>query len=711
MRKSILLVSLGVLSIAAAVQARPRHAKKAGQVAAEFYQSRNRLPIRPVSIAEPKLVYKGSVGMSRQSAEEEASYYVFNIGEGGGFVIVSGDDRVAPVIGYSTTASFDPGNMPDNMRGWLSECERIIAYAQTLPENPYPVAKIRAAAEDSVRPMVTTQWGQGNPYNMRCPRIGRENALTGCVATAMAQIMKYHKWPERAPEGTGGYLVSGKPKTINDMSEEFETFDWDKMRDSYKKFGSDPQKEAVANLMAACGAGVWMQYESGASGAYVSDVATSLVQNMGYDENVSYVLRDAFPNDEWLNLIKSELREGRPVLYAGSSNAMGAHAFVCDGYDGNGLFHINWGWDGMDDGYFNLDLLAPATVGYAGFSYSQEAIVGIQKPAKESVPRGNEGLVVRSFTPENDEFKQGGPLKFRVSVQNESLTSINFQLGFELRDEAGKAAETVALDSIFKLDPYYYYPRIQFTKENFSIKPGTYKLQFIYKETGETKWKDIPFKGYETLSGKNVSLVATESELKWVYDTFDGVTGEMTGYILSSGKQLVGAVYKIHNSGNAEFHPSISVKIQSEEGGRTMDFSDLAQIYLSPKGETSCNVVWDTPLSPGSYTVTLYAEDGDNPSLSFEIAKDVIDGSEGWEAPTANESVAAPGFSIRVHPDRIAVQSETPVLRIELFDIAGRRAASAQADELPTGDLPRGVYIVRVTTGSGVKTEKVILHP
>ena len=335
MNKRFLLISLGVLSIATAMQARSRSAEEAKQVAAEFYQSQNGL--RSASDVEFTLVYSGSENGLRASTGE-APFYVFNIGSADGFVMVSGDDRVAPVIGYSLTSAFNPDNMPSNLRGWLEGYEKQIEYAQTLPDKPYEAPETRAGEfPEQVEPLIDAKWGQSGPYNMNCPLLDGDSTLTGCVATAAAQIMYYHKYPESA-KGQGCYVLDGDTTWIEDMSQY--TFDWDNMVNEYGTNATADQKEAVAELMKACGLGAEMNYDPYFSGAYTSNMAAAFVKNMGYDTNVSYVIRDAYTNEEWINLLKSELQAKRPVLYSASSSSLGGHAFICDGYDTNNFFHI-----------------------------------------------------------------------------------------------------------------------------------------------------------------------------------------------------------------------------------------------------------------------------------------------------------------------------------------------------------------------------------
>ena len=703
MNKRFLLISLGVLSIATAMQARSRSAEEAKQVAAEFYQSQNGL--RSASDVEFTLVYSGSENGLRASTGE-APFYVFNIGSADGFVMVSGDDRVAPVIGYSLTSAFNPDNMPSNLRGWLEGYEKQIEYARTLPDKPYEAPETRAGEfPESVEPLIDAKWGQSGPYNMNCPLLDGDSTLTGCVATAAAQIMYYHKYPESA-KGQGCYVLDGDTTWIEDMSQY--TFDWDNMVNEYGTNATADQKEAVAELMKACGLGAEMNYDPYFSGAYTSNMAAAFVKNMGYDANVSYVIRDAYTNEEWINLLKSELQAKRPVLYSASSSSLGGHAFICDGYDTNNFFHINWGWDGDFDAYYNLNLLNPYDIynaGYTGFSSQQSAVVGIQEPTDGSI--SHEGMLVRSFAPGEDSFAQGDTLKLSLSIEYATGVQKDFQFGFEFR---GEKTERFVLEDVWTLEGFQYYPSIELTTRNFNIDPGTYELHFIYREVGTEDWKEAPLE-YGSII-RDVRLVATEDEIRWDYELF-GLSGEMTGYLQNADRQPTGGIFTIKNNSSIEYHPNIAISIESEKMDTLIcSLTDpsgafLDKLYLAPGEEQEVGILWGPALESGTYNITLLAEDNVN-TYFYIIAK-----VEGWkvESSTANETISANDFSIRVYTDRIAVQSASTIRQIELYDISGRLAGSIRAaNELPVDGLADGVYIVRVTTDEGVQTEKVILH-
>lgn len=312
-------------------------------------------------------------------------YYVFNRGNQQGYVIVSGDDSTQPVLGYTEEGEFDYTNLPDNMRFWLLGYENELAYLTEHPEIALSQPR-KAPTHKAISPMVTTKWNQGDPYNQECPIYTDKNrCITGCVATAMAQVLYYQRAksvteiqadiPAYTSANGDNFHVDGIPAGS--------PIDWDNMLNTYGSGASAKQKLAVAQLMHYCGVAVQMMYTSSSSGAYSYRVAEALPKYFGYGASVRYVYKDnqGLSDDAWDALLYKELEEGRP-FYLSGANSDGGHAFVGDGYDGNGCFHINWGWGGSSDGYFMLTKLNPSSQGLGGssggYSDGPEAVIGIE---------------------------------------------------------------------------------------------------------------------------------------------------------------------------------------------------------------------------------------------------------------------------------------------------------------------------------------------
>lgn len=368
--------------------------------------------------------------------------YVFNV-DGGGFVIVSNDDRTIPVLGYSETDSIDPDNMPDNMRAWLQGYADEIAWLEqnnittTAAGRTSELRRAGGHSTAAISPLLTTTWSQGAPYNNLCPFYsGDERSVTGCVATAMAQVMNYHQWPKEATKAIPGYtssthsidLTEGLPAT---------TFDWANMKDSYSENNETADEaKAVATLMQYCGYSIQMDYGS-SSYAQTKRVAVALKDYFDYNTTTTqYVSRNYYSAEEWADLIYHELANNRPVVYSGFTPSSG-HAFVCDGYkyeNETDFFHINWGWSGTSDDYFVLSALDPREQGIGGststvgYRYGQGAVIGIQPstagPVADVTPNTSH-LQLNSMTPSSNQIVGGQPLDFTLNMTNNSSDDYN----------------------------------------------------------------------------------------------------------------------------------------------------------------------------------------------------------------------------------------------------------------------------------------------
>lgn len=307
-----------------------------------------------------------------------------------GFVILGADDLSAPLLGYSDREISGLESLPGNTRWWLSQYCRELEAAITIRESrpdgyTFAASPRNTATRTAIPPLCHTRWGQGSPYNDFCPLKDGRPTYSGCVATSMAQIMKAHQWPAR---GTGSHSYGWNGTTLSmDFSQQ--SFQWDAMTDTYppESDGHDAAaRDAVASLMKACGISVDMNYGTDGSGAYGQKSARALIDHFSYSNSTTLVDRRYFDIVEWEDMIYGSLSHGAPVIYMGTSRS-GGHAFVCDGYQSNGFFHINWGWNGEADGYFLLSALNPyaQTDPSSGFGYNLE-----QKAVIEALPAGTD---------------------------------------------------------------------------------------------------------------------------------------------------------------------------------------------------------------------------------------------------------------------------------------------------------------------------------
>ncbi len=305
-----------------------------------------------------------------------------------GFVLVSGDERFKAVLGYSDVSNFDEQNMPDNMRVFLQGYIDEMKYLESINYQPTKAAPRRSMSNVGV--LMTTTWNQRAPYNNQCPLDNSQRSATGCVATAMAQVVNYHIQNDHGPAATIAeipeYTIPNTTITVSAIPSGTAIPSKDLLLNSYaNNAGTDAQKTAVAQLMLYCGTSVQMKYSSGSSGTQIAYVANALINYFGFDNTTRFVRRIDYSYADWVNLIYNEVAASRPVVL-GAGRAAGGHAFVADGFDAtNTLFHINWGWGGYLDDYFALSVLNPddagqtgAAAGTDGYTIDQQAIVGIQ---------------------------------------------------------------------------------------------------------------------------------------------------------------------------------------------------------------------------------------------------------------------------------------------------------------------------------------------
>lgn len=354
---------------------------------------------------------------SANATQEQAPFYVFNIGDNGGFVIASGDDRTPTVLGYSDSGRMDLDSLPDNLKYWLGFYEEQIKNLDNSG-NINSGQKRAAAVRTLVSPMVTSRWDQVSPFNNNCPKSSDgSRCVTGCVATAMAQVMYYHRknsTPEVLANIPGYTCNEGKVQVKETLAGA--PIDWNNMVDAYGYYAPPHtliQEQAVADLMFYCGSSINMNYSPSGSGASTISVPAALVKYFDYDDGVKWERREGHTDAEWESMVYDELERGNPIIYSG-----GFHAYVVDGHDGKGYVHINWGWSGWDDGYFLLSVASGSDDEMGGYGHNQNAIFG-------AVPNGdfprltNRGLsLTGSATVSNISTLSTIPVSFSLTVAN-----------------------------------------------------------------------------------------------------------------------------------------------------------------------------------------------------------------------------------------------------------------------------------------------------
>lgn len=462
MRKA-LLISLVWIVGTMTMLAGPVSEQRAREVAKGFMLSHMNSLTRSERI-EPERAITGVVDT------EDAGVYVFN--SESGFVIVSGDDSTVPVLGYSNEGPYVAENVPTDLKAMLKAYDYAVKNV-TRASN--------VSVHDAVYPLIRSKWNQGNPFNQQCPLDEEKGELsvTGCAATAMAQVLNYHQYP-------AGY-------------------DWNNMKAIYtgKEDDTDKSAQAVAELMADCGEALFMEYSAEASNAYNFMITEALRINFNYDFSLDYIERSCFSAKAWDEIIYNELNMGRPVIYTGQSVSggnQGGHAFVIDGYDGNGYYHVNWGWGGFSDGYYLISILNPnvqgtgGNAGSSGYSFSQAAIIGV-KPAVTSVEATTRLIQGSCFIQEDKgTYKRSSKSdNFSAIVLNAVLYNAvypaekrNYDVEFALYKDGVKIKQldggSFSFDYGFDHVSEVYSDPLSLGSD---LSDGTYQVHFLCRESGK----------------------------------------------------------------------------------------------------------------------------------------------------------------------------------------------------------------------------------
>ena len=321
-------------------------------------------------------------------ATDRDEFYVFNDEANGGYVVISGDTRMPDVLAYSDNGQYDTNHLPCNMKAWMEEYASQVKYLRAHPEAK--ATRGTTPERENIAPLLTSAFGQWAPYNNKCPEIYDESDVsrspTGCVATAMAQIMHYYRWPNQTKAVIPGYTTRTLEIEIPEIP--VTKIDWSHILSKYSNNGSynSSNADAISTLMMLCGASVRMDYKKNSSSASSSRAAEAFYKFFDYDETLIEYVRRGDNTNLWEQIIYEELSNGRPVYYEGSGES-GAHAFNVDGYE-DGYFHINWGWSGKGS-YALMDVTIvdfwEGTNGWEGYTDRHGAIIGI-RPASDDYP-------------------------------------------------------------------------------------------------------------------------------------------------------------------------------------------------------------------------------------------------------------------------------------------------------------------------------------
>ena len=622
-----LLTIIAVLCYCAVGNAEQLREQDARSIAKSFFVDKTEQEMLKSVNSDLHLAYKSK----NKITGVEGAYYVFNRGARDGYVVVAGDDAVAtPVLGYSENGTFDYEKIPENMRYWLDEYQRQIEYLQEKGVESSSVAPKEWTT--SVAPLLgEIKWGQDAPYNLMCPTLSNGNkAAAGCVATAMAQIMYYWRWPEVGVGSNSYEWEYNKTKTILSADFSKSTYQWDLILPTYNNESSVESQQAVAKLMSDVGISVNMSYNT-SSGANTNKVSEALLKYFNYDKNLNQLGRISFKSDEWEQILKNELDEGRPVYYSGSSS-YGGHAFVCDGYNKDGYFHFNWGWEGSADGYFLTTALDPTQertdAVNDGYNIYQGMTIGIQPPNENSTPKGYFNLDLWLMF--SRECELGGSINISMSdlwsVYSRTL-DFDFALNLYKGEELIKSQLIESRKSVVPLRAFGSY-NINFAFPN-SLTDGEYRIYPQYKISGEA---DCEYKNMKVdiETPSYIKVVVSNSNVK---AQFEGTYKISCTSITTEKKIAQNRVFRVYatieNTGEGEYWERVYAKVT--DSSKTSISSSNKQMVLIPGGKKiDVELELSAISSTGYYTLaicnqndkalatkSIYVQTVSNPNLSI----------------------------------------------------------------------------------------------
>jgi hypothetical protein len=660
-KKYLLLFSV-VICLASNVFAKNRTANEASQLAGQFVnQPINGLSKAPASSVSILTLCYTSQSSINGSNGKKVFYYAFNKGNNKGYVIVSGDDRARSILGYADAGNFDFAALPTNAKDWLSFYETEI---KSLPDSDVqlvspsipPVSKVQSsslrASAITVSPLLgNIKWDQGAPYNIFCPiidQITTARAVTGCVATGMAQVMRYYKWPAH---GTGSNSYTTTTLSIP-LSLDFSktTFNWDNMTETYGSSSTLAQDTAVATLMYNCGVAVNMDYGT-SSGAFYRNMALALKNNFGYDSNLQLYPRNYYTRSEWVTLLTTELNAGRPVLYSGQTDS-GGHLFVCDGYDSNGLFHFNWGWSGISNGYFQISALDPDNQGIGsstgGYNTSQSIVVGMQKPNFATTPVY---LIYSDLPMTCTSTSISRSASFSAtsnSIYNLGINTFNGNFGLALFDSNGLVSVIKSYSVSSLLAGYGWATYVLTTSIPSGIANGTYKLYYVYKASTDANWQIV--RG-SVGTANYLNVVVTTSAVTINAPAASSATLNLNSLTVTGNlyQNITGRfTVSVTNTGN-EYNSKLGINLKSTSNSSVYQLVTSETVNIAAGETRSLDFTGTITVAPGQYYVTAVYDPANNytntttfSQLGTALTKDVLTTPTGTPLLTLRNLVSFP---------------------------------------------------------------------
>lgn len=558
------------------------------------------------------------------------SLYLFS--SGSGYVILPDDDRAPALLAFSDSGSLSPERNP-GLNYWLEYYNMELEYLKSSGVRTAGADGSWRIQREEIEPLIETEWNQEWPYNLLCPKVDGHETVTGCVATAMAQVMKYHSYPVSGKGSYSYYWEPGKEELSFDYANT--PFKWNEMTDRYDDKSTETAKKAVAELMLGCGISVNMHYEPGGSGAATTRMGEALIDIFDYSPSLWMPNRAYYGYDEWEDMIYSDLAEGLPVLYSGAGTD-GGHQFICDGYRADGYFHFNWGWGGLSNGYFLLTALNPDDLGVGGgaggFNTSQIATLGVRPPKAGDKPTY---IMYCSggFIPEVKEIKAGETFRCSGPYFNYSLATLpegsRIGMKFVARSSGDvRYVEGVDVGGIHLLDG----------RDNDQIifpelADGTYTVTPVLRVDGE--WTDVRVPvGYPSL------FTAT------VKDNVAKLEGETKAKITIRDIDIPATIYRDHqfpmpftveNTGDLEFYGTVTPTLYDNSGNevakskfRPLDV-EVGESQRITDYVADFSAIKDADFAAGDYILVFLDEAGQEVSLPVNVTVQVAEGETAIE--------------------------------------------------------------------------------
>lgn len=549
--------------------------------------------------------------------------YVFSGGQG--FVVLPADDAAPALLAYSDSDKFEMDGNP-GLAYWMEYYNSEIEYLKNNGATADHSLVTKRVTRLEIKPLTQTEWNQEAPYNEMCPKVDGRETVTGCVATAMAQILKFHNYPEH---GKGSHSYFWRPGE-EELSFDYENtpFQWNLMTDRYDSKSTEESRHAVAELMLACGVSVDMHYEPGESGAATTLMGESLINIFDYSPSLWMPNRVFYGYYEWEDMIYSDLAEGLPVLYSGAGTA-GGHQFICDGYSADGFFHFNWGWGGLSNGYFLLTALNPDDLGVGGgaggFNSSQIATLGVRPPKDGDRPvyimYNTEAFESGVKSVKAGEDFTGSGLYFNYSLANMPDGS---RLGMKFETVDGSYVKFSDGPGVGGFHP-------DDGRRNIQVKfpelpDGTYKITPALHADG--KWTDVRMPvGYPSV----ITAVVT--------DNVAVITDHTAAVIEVSDIQLPAVVYRdrefpmpfsVTNGSDEEYYRSVTPTLIDSEGKKVAESKFRpVDVIAGTKDEISdyiadFSALKDQEFPAGDYKLVFRDEAGKDVSKPVDVKVEIL---------------------------------------------------------------------------------------